>query len=136
MSRATTAYVSAYDLSRVHQSSLYRFATRRLNANFNGCLPTDDEIQCVTWRIDCPEIAVISDPQITEDGRETSVTFAAQLGGFATVQCEVSTVAGSKYNQVFSVNVREASWFGDEPPLQIGPYSVSICVEPEEEFEE
>src|SRR5690606_28216052 len=77
--RATRAYVSAYDRSRVHQSRLYRFEKRCLVANF-GALLGERQIRCATWSIDRPEIGVMSDPQISSDARETSVMFAAQLG--------------------------------------------------------
>jgi hypothetical protein len=124
MSRATKCYVSAYDLSRVHQSSLYRFASRLYVANFNGALPPGERIVRATWRIDAPEIAVMSDPQISDDGRETSVRFDAQLGGWASMQCEVVTDAGNKLNQAFRIEVRDLASFADEPALQTGPYTV------------
>lgn len=130
MSRATRAYVSKYDLSQVHQSSLFRFRKQRYYANFNGAMDPERVIDCVTWYIDAPEIGVLSDAQLSEDRRETSVVFAAQLGGWATMRCEATLDDGDKINQVFRVNVREASWFGDDPPIQSGPFSVSVCYEP------
>lgn len=126
LGRATRAYVSAYDRSRVHQSRLYRFEKRCFVANFNGALPPGRTIATATWRIDAPEIGVISNPQISDDGRESSVMFASQLGGWANMRCEVTLDNGEIYNQVFRVNVREASWFFNDPPSQSGPFSVTV----------
>lgn len=126
MSRATKAYVSAYDLSRVHQSSLYRFAKRPYVADFNGVLTSDQEIVSATWRIDSPEIAVMSAADISADQRSTSIMLAAQLAGFATIRAEVTLDDGSILNQVFEVNVREASCFNDDPALTVGPYSLTV----------
>jgi hypothetical protein len=128
LGRATRAYVSAYDRSRVHQSRLYRFEKRCFVANFNGAIPPARTITRATWRIDCPEVGVISSPSISANGRETAVMFAAQLCGWATLRAEVTLDNGEIYNQVFRVNVREASWFKDDLALTSGPYSVSTCV--------
>lgn len=126
MSRASKAYVSAFDLSRVHESSLYRFAKRSYIAAFNGAMAAGRTIVSATWRIDCPEIAVMSAAAISEDQRETSILLAAQLGGFATLRAEVTLDDGSVLNQVFRVNVREASCFNDDPAIQTGPYSLTV----------
>jgi hypothetical protein len=126
--RETRAYVSAYDRSRVHQSRLYRFEKRRLVANF-GALLGERLIRCATWSIDRPEIGVMSDPQISDDARETSVMFAAQLGGWATVRCQITLDSGEQYVQVFRVNVRRASWFVDDAPILNGPFSLRVCRE-------
>lgn len=126
--RETRAYVSAFDRSRVHQSRLYRFEKRRLVANF-GALLGERQIRCATWSIDRPEIGVMSDPQISDDARETSVMFAAQLGGWATVRCQITLDSGEQYVQVFRVNVRQASWFVDDAPLSNGPFSLRVCRE-------
>lgn len=126
--RETRAYVSAFDRSRVHQSRLYRFEKRRLVANF-GALLGDRQIRCATWSIDRPEIGVMSDPQISDDARETSVMFAAQLGGWATVRCQITLDSGEQYAQVFRINVRQASWFVDDAPISNGPFSLRVCRE-------
>ena len=126
--RATRAYVSAYNRTAVHQSRLYRFEKRRLVANF-GALLGDRQIRCATWSIDRPEIGVMSDPQISDDARETSVMFATQLGGWATVRCQITLDSGEQYAQVFRINVRQASWFVDDAPISNGPFSVSVCRE-------
>lgn len=125
--RATRSYVSAYDLARPHSVRIYRFAKRALIANFNGCIPVANTIASATWRIDAPEIAVMSAPAISVDLRETSVLLATQLGGFANVRAEVTLNDGSIYNQVYRIQVREASWFFDDAALiAVGPYSVTV----------
>lgn len=126
LGRATRAYVSGYDLAKVHQARMYRFAKRPLIANFNGALDPARTIVSSTWRIDAPEIGVISDATISADQRETQVTFSAQLGGWANVRAEVTLDNDEKFNQVFQVNVREASWFFDDPPNTVGPFSLTV----------
>lgn len=125
--RASRAYVSAYELARVQQVRMYRFARRQLIANFNGALPVGWLITSATWRTDAPEVGVISDPQISENQRETSVMFASQLGGWANIRAEVTLDNGEIYNQVYRVEVREASYFFDDPPSVVGPYSVTVA---------
>lgn len=126
LGRETRAYVSGYDRSKVQQSRLYRFEKRSLIANFNGALDQARTIVSAVWRTDAPEIGVISNPQITADRRETSVDFASQLGGWANLRAEVTLDNGAIYTQVFRVNVREASYFFDDPPSVLGPFSVMV----------
>jgi hypothetical protein len=126
LGRATRAYVSAYDRARPHQSRLFRFEKRRVIANFNGTLDQDRTITSATWRTDCPEVGVMSDPQITTDRRETSIMFASQLSGWANLRAEVTLDDGSIYNQVYRVNVREASWYFPEVNIQVGPFTVTV----------
>lgn len=71
----------------------------------------------------------MSDPQISDDARETSVMFATQLSGWATVRCQITLDSGEQYPQVFSINVRQASWFVDDAPLSNGPFSLRVCRE-------
>lgn len=124
--RATRAYVSAYDRTRVHQARLYRFEKRCLVANYNGAIPPAHTITSATWRTDAPEIGVMSNPQISLNGRETMVMFASQLGGWANVRVDATLDNGEIYTQVFRVNVREASFFFNDPPTQPGPFSVTV----------
>lgn len=130
LGRETRAYVSGYDRSKVQQSRMYRFEKRSLIANFNGALAPERLIECVTWRTDSPEVGVISNPLISADRRETSVSFASQLGGWANIRVDATLDNGEIYTQVFRVNVREASWFFDDPPTQAGPFSLTTCFEP------
>lgn len=126
MGRATRAYVSAYQRARVHQSSLYRFERRCFVANFNGAFPPARTITSATWRTDAPEIGIISTPQISANGRETMVMFASQLGGWANLRVDATLDNGEIYTQVFRVNVREASFYFDDPPTQAGPFSLTV----------
>jgi hypothetical protein len=126
MGRATRAYVSAYDRARVHQSRLYRFERRCMVANFNGAIPPARTITSATWRTDAPEIGLISNPQISPNGRETMVMFAAQLGGWANLRVDATLDNGEIYAQALRVNVREASGFFDDPPITTGPFSVTV----------
>lgn len=126
--RATRAYVSAYDRSRVHQSRLYRFEKRCLVANFNGAIPSARTIVSAVWRTDAPYIGVMSSPLISANQRETTVLLQTQLGGWMNVRAEVTLDNGEIYNQAYRVNVREAGLFNDDPALSSGPFSVSVSV--------
>lgn len=128
LGRATRAYVSGYDRTRVQQVRLYRFERRCLTANFNGAFPPARTIASATWRIDAPEIGVISTPQISVNQRETMLMFASQLGGWANVRAEVTLDNGEIYNQIFRINVREGSWFFNDQAIVTGPFSVSVSV--------
>lgn len=124
--RATRAYVSAYDRTKVQQVRLYRFERRCMVANFNGAFPPARTIASATWRTDAPEIGVMSNPQISANGRETMVMFASQLGGWANIRVDATLDNGEIYTQVFRVNVREASYFFDDPPSVVGPFSLTV----------
>lgn len=128
--RATRAYVSAYDRTRVHQVRLYRFEKRCLVANFNGAFPLARKIVSATWRTDGPAIGVLSSVQISDDFRETSVLFASQLSGFTNVRAEVALDNGEVYNQVYLVNVRMASWYFDDPIPQVGVFNLTQAIAP------
>lgn len=128
LGRETRAYVSAYDRTKVHQSRLYRFERRCLIANFNGAIPRLRTIVAATWRTDAPEVGVISNAQIAALGRETTVTFASQLGGWANIRVDATLDNGEIYTQVFRINVREASYFFNDPPSQTGPFSLTVTV--------
>lgn len=128
LGRATRAYVSGYDRTRVQQVRLYRFEKRCLVANFNGAFPPARTIVSATWRIDAPEIGVISTPHISVNQRETMLMFASQLGGWANVRAEVTLDNGEIYNTIYRVNVREGSWFFNDQAIVIGPFSVSVSV--------
>jgi hypothetical protein len=124
-SRATRAYVSAYDRASPHHSRLYRFEKRRYVADFNGALG-ERLLSSATWRTDAPEIGVMSDAQISQDRRETSIMYASQLCGWANLRCDATLDDGSILTQVFRVNVREASGYFDDPPISSGPVSLTV----------
>lgn len=126
LGRATRSYVSAYDRVRPQSVRLFRFEKRALIANFNGCIPAGTTIASATWRTDSPDIGVMSAAAISTDERETQVTYATQLGGFANIRAEVTLNDGSIYNQAFRIQVREVSSYFDDQPSVSGPYSLTV----------
>lgn len=127
LGRATTAYVSGYQLDRVHQARMVRGATRSLVANFNGAIPPGSLIASATWRCLVPQSIAMSDAVISEDQRSTSVKIAAQIGCGTTVKCQVTLDTGEIYNQVYWLRVFTSPWFmGEVSPPATGPYELTI----------
>lgn len=126
LGRTTTAYVSGYDLTRVHQSCLVRGAQRRLVANFNGAIPSGATIESATWRTTQNWAAIMSGGTI--DGRTTSVALQAGWGGLALVKAEVTLDTGEVYNQVFRIQVQSAPYFYNEGYPTSGPREIVITV--------
>lgn len=129
LGRTTTAYVSGYQLDRVHQSQLVRGSARQLVANFNGAIPAESLIVSAVWRCLIPQAAFMSNALISEDQRSTSVKIVAQIGDGSTVKCQVTLDTGEVYNQVFWIRVYTAPWFqGETSPPPTGPYELTVTV--------
>ena len=105
MGRTTTAYVSGYSRSRVHQAALYAGEVRLLGANFNGCMPVGETVASVVWDTWNTDVTVLGDGAIEADGRSVSVDLKAQCAGRGSVRCIVSTSGGGKYTQWYSIRV-------------------------------
>lgn len=127
LGRATTAYVSGYQLDRVHQARLVRGSTRQLVANFNGAIPPGSLIVSAIWRCLVPQSIAMSNAGISEDQRSTSVQIVAQIGCGTTVKCQVTLDTGEVYNQVFGLRVWQSLWFmGEGSPPATGPYELTV----------
>jgi hypothetical protein len=127
LGRSTTAYVSGYQLDRVHQARMVRGATRQLVANFNGAIPAGSLIVSAIWRVLVPQSIYMSDAAISEDQRSTSVLIKAQIGCGTTVKCQVTLDTGEVYNQVYWLRVYTAPWFmGETSPPATGPYELTV----------
>lgn len=105
---ATRSNVSAWDRSRVHQSSLYASETRRLVANFNGATPKGVLIVSAQWETYAQPQVVMSDAEIAADQRSTSILIKSQMGGPAILKCTATMSDGSVMTQNFRVNVQYA----------------------------
>lgn len=109
--RATRAYVSAHNRTRVHAVRLYPREKRCLVADFNGALPAVRSITSAVWDVD-PAVAVaIADAAISD--REAQVTVTAVWRGCDAIRCEVTLDSGEVYNQLFQVAVLDGPCFGD-----------------------
>lgn len=127
LGRATTAYVSGYQIDRVHHARMVRGAIRSLVANFNGAIPAGSLIVSAAWRCLEPQSIAMSDAVISEDRRSTSVKVAAQIGCGTTVKCQVTLDTGEAYNQVYWLRVLTAPWFmGEASPPATGPYELTV----------
>lgn len=124
LGRTTTAYVSGYDLTRVHETNLVRGAQRRLVANFNGAIPAGSTIESATWRTNQNWAAILSNGAV--DGRTTTVDLKAGWGGFSWVKVDVTLDTGEVYNQVFRIRVQTPPWFLGESYPASGPTEIVV----------
>ena len=85
--RATRAYVSGYQRTRIHRARLVRGERRCLIADFNGAIPAGRTITSVTWRTNQPAGAILSDAGIVVGGRKVRVDLTAG-SGCAQVKCD------------------------------------------------
>lgn len=75
----------------------------------------------------------MSEPRIAENGREAMVMIRAQLGGYATMRVDATLDNGEVYNQVFRLDVREASIFFSDSGIATGPTTLTVTVESDDE---
>ena len=128
MSRATKAYVSAYQLDRVHVSRVFRYSKRTYSADFSGALEDGERIAACVWRtVDNVCVVFSNDVSVDKEGRRANVTIQAVLSGCAVLKCEVTTNYGRVLNQLYKVVIAYAPWFIDEPVVSAGAYSVSLA---------
>ena len=124
MSRVTTAYVSAYDRTRVHSSQLYRFEKRTLTANFAGALPSGIFLSTITWYCHNTDVVVMADAAASPT--ESSVTITANCSGMALLKCEATLTDGQVINQLFSVDSLPVPYLCGETILSNGPCEL-VC---------
>ena len=124
--RVTRAYVSGYQLNRVHKSSLLCGATRCLALNFNGAISASRSIVSAEFKCNQPFAVVMSNPQITTDGRECHCTIYAQNQGPCVIQVNATLDNGDVYNQLFVVNVSRPAYFQNDPVPVTGPYVLTV----------
>lgn len=122
---ATRSNVSAYDRSRVHQSSLYASETRRLVANFNGSVDKGLLIVSAQWQTYAQPQVVMSDALIADDQRSTSILIKSQMGGPAIIKCTATFDDGTVMTQNFRVNVQYAPIYANTV-WTTGPQSLTV----------
>jgi hypothetical protein len=121
--RATYAYASAYDRSRVSVGQFRRAETRTITADFTAVIGNQD-IESVTWRVNAPAVLSISSAAIS--GKTVTVLGAFQLGGHADLKATIQTSGGETYTQGFEFTVRDCPSFPDEPPVTAGVTSLTV----------
>jgi hypothetical protein len=120
MSRSTTAYASATNRERVHALELFAGETTPVSVDFTAILGATPALSSATWEIDNPTVAVMSDAVI--DGNTSQITLAAQSAGTATLRCIGGTDSGTKFVQMFALQVDAAPYFATDTAA--GPTSL------------
>ena len=114
MSRVTTAYVSAYQRGRIHESRLFRYERRNFTANFNAALEGDVGVSSVDWYCSNPAVTVMADATCTQ--KEGGVTVTINVPGFSILKCSATLTDGSVLTQLFRVMSMPSAYFC-EPSL-------------------
>lgn len=122
-SRATYAYASAYDRSRVSVGQVRRTEVRTITADFTALIG-DQTISSVTWRVNSPSVLSISSGAIS--GKKVAVLGAFQLGGMADLKATITTSGGETYTQGFEFTVRDCPSYPDEPTVTAGVTSLTV----------
>lgn len=123
LGRASKAYVSAYDRTRVVSVRLYPTETRQLVADFNGALEADRTISQAVWDMYIQGYATMADGAI--DGRSTSVLLTANYRGQVAVRCQVTLDNGEVMNQLFAIEIFEGPLWNGDPPAT-GPSRITV----------
>ena len=110
MPRSTTAYSSAYQLDRVHESQFVTLWTGTLTTNFVGVLRPGEVIASATWYNSNPYVIVLTEP----NGSNTTATVhaVANYPGFTSLKCEVTLTNGDIRNQLWVCEVKDIPGVG------------------------
>lgn len=122
-SRATYAYVSAYDRSRASVGQVRRSETRNITADFTAVIGAQT-IASATWRVTSPSVLSISDGAIS--GKAVTVVGAFQYGGTTSLKVSIVTSGGQTYSHVFDFAVMDCPSFPDEPTVTAGVTSLTV----------
>lgn len=123
--RISTAYVSAHDRTRVHDTRLGPRETRPLKAVFNGAIAKGLTIASVTWEMDVVCSVAMSDGSITDGGRSAEVMITACFVGWTVIRCQATLSNGQKMPQLFRVQVMDGPYFSDEATAA-GPQKITV----------
>lgn len=126
LGRSTRCYVSGYQRSRVHQSTMVRGESRCLVADFNGAWPTGQLLVSATWRCWNGYIGVMSNARIATDQRSTAVDLLAAWAGCGILKCEATTGNGETFVQMFRLRVRNGYWFQGDPGYTQGTNVLTV----------
>jgi len=124
MSRAYTAYASAYQPGRVHVAAFRRREKAPITADFTAVVPQGVTITSATWRTTAQWPLVMADAAI--DGRKTSVVADFQQAGCAALKATVTLSDGSIHNLTFAFEVSDAPFFGEPVAPAQGPQELTV----------
>jgi len=113
MPRATTAFASAYNRTRVHNIELVRGESRTFRAEFKGAVPVGVTVVAATWRCDCSQVAIMSNA--TYDDTGTQIRLTAGYWGCAWLKAAVTLSNGDVLEQPVSFESRGGSVLSDTP---------------------
>jgi hypothetical protein len=120
LGRETRAYVSGYNRSIWHESTLCQQERRQLVAAFNGAMPVGAKTVKAVWRIESPCAIAMAGAAIDASQRSARVAIVAAQVGIDWVRCQVTMDNGGVLNQIFRVGVVGGPYFEDNEP-QPGP---------------
>lgn len=122
MSRAQTAYVSAYAIDRIQAVRMFRFRKEPLSADYSAVVGSA-QVVSATWYCDNATVIVLGTPTCV--GAVVSVPSQAINFGAARIKCEATLSDGSVIPQLFDVSVGNVTaWTGETQPGS-GPNQVS-----------
>lgn len=128
MPRVTTAYVSQYQRSRIHQSDFVRGEQTTFHAQFNGALDEGVLIDEVTWFTGTPWAVILSNPQIATDRRSVSVDVTIGYAGPGDLKCVVTLDNGQVRNQLYRITIMDNPFVEGESAPSAGPNSVTATI--------
>lgn len=126
MTRAYTAYASAYQPDRVHVAAFRRRERAPITADFTAVVPEGVTIEAATWRTTAPWPLVMADAAI--DGTKTRVMADFQQAGCAALKATVTLSDGSVHNVVFALEVSDCPFFGEPVAPAQGPQELTVTV--------
>lgn len=122
MSRSTTAYASATNRDRVHSLELIAGETTPIAVDFKAILGSVAALSSAVWTVDNGSVAVLTD-DATIDGNTSQVTLTAGSPGASMIRCVGGTDSGTRFVQLFVLQVTADSTFSGSGSA--GPTSVS-----------
>lgn len=102
--RASRAYVSAYNRTRIQVVRLIGNESRNLVADFNGAIPPNRTIVSAEWSLGLSGWLNMSNASIT-NGRQSSITIASMYTSSSAIRCAVTLDSGQILTQLFRILV-------------------------------
>lgn len=121
---ATRINANAYHRQRIHEVRVFAGEKRCLVVNWNAAISPKRTIKRVTYRVNGPSTAVLSDARISK--QETQVSFEG-WDGASGVTCTIELDNGERYVQGINVLVQHGVYWNQQPPRH-GAQEVSVQV--------
>lgn len=121
-----TNYLSAYAQGRVYLHRLYAPASTQLVTNANGAIPKGEVVTKAVWSTYDTTSVVMSDPEISADGRSASIRIKGQYGGWggkSRIRVDLTTNAGNTISTWQVIQILGAPYV-DQPSWVNGPKRV------------